>query len=84
MSRSIAKIHEVVQLNADADTANYASLSQGAIYPSMHQSNPANFSSSRPILKLKTAARKSPREPKTPPRRPQSKLKPGARWSDDS
>jgi hypothetical protein len=50
----------------------------------MHQSNPSN-SSSRPILKLKIAARKSPREAKTPPPRPQSKLsqKPAAAWSDD-
>jgi hypothetical protein len=51
----------------------------------MHQSNPPNSSSARPILKLKIAARKSPREAKTPPPRPQSKLsqKPGAAWSDD-
>jgi hypothetical protein len=34
---------------------------------------------------LKLAARKSPREVKTPPPRPQSKLsqKPGAAWSDE-
>jgi hypothetical protein len=51
----------------------------------MHHSNPSNPSSHRPILKLKIAARKSPREAKTPPPRPQSKLsqKPGAAWSDD-
>jgi hypothetical protein len=52
----------------------------------MHQSNPANPSAPRPILKLKLAARKSPRESKTsPPARPQSKLsqKPGAAWSDE-
>jgi len=50
----------------------------------MHQSNPSN-SSLRPTLKLKIAARKSPREAKTPPPRPQSKLsqKPGAAWSDE-
>jgi hypothetical protein len=50
----------------------------------MHQSNPSN-SASRTILKLKTAPRKSPREVKTPPSRPQSKLaqKPGANWSDE-
>jgi hypothetical protein len=52
----------------------------------MHQSNPSNPSSSRPTLKLKIAARKSPREVKTSPApRPQSKLsqKPGAAWSDE-
>jgi hypothetical protein len=81
MSRSIVNIEQVVNLNAD--TSSHSALSQGATYPSMHQPNPSNFSSSRPILKLKTAARKSPRETKTPPRRPQNKLKPGARWSDD-
>jgi hypothetical protein len=48
----------------------------------MDQSNP---STPRFTLKLKTAARKSPREPKTPSPRPQSKLsqKPGAAWSDE-
>jgi hypothetical protein len=49
----------------------------------MHQSNSSNPASSRSILKLKPGTRKSPREAKTPPPRPQSKLKPGARWSDD-
>jgi len=51
----------------------------------MHQSNPSNPASSRSILKLKPGTRKSPREAKTPPPRPQSKLsqKPGAAWSDD-
>jgi hypothetical protein len=51
----------------------------------MHQSNPSNPSSSRPILKLKIAARKSPRENKTLPRQEQGKLsqKPGAAWSDE-
>jgi hypothetical protein len=36
-------------------------------------------------LKLKLPTRKSPREPKTPPPRPKSKLsqKPGAAWSDE-
>jgi hypothetical protein len=48
----------------------------------------SNNSSSIPsvfrfTLKLKPGARKSPREVKTPPTRPQSKLKPGARWSDN-
>jgi hypothetical protein len=56
--------------------------SQGAITPSMHQSNPSNPTSHRPILKLKISARKSPREVKTQPPRPNSKLKPGARWSE--
>jgi len=48
------------------------------------QSNPSN-PLSRSILKLKTAPRKSPREVKTPPARPQSKpsQKPGAAWSDE-
>jgi len=60
-------------------------VSEGANYPSMHQSNPSSPSSRRPILKLKLAARKSAREAKTPPPRPQSKLsqKPGAAWSDE-
>jgi hypothetical protein len=58
-------------------------LEQGAINHSMHQSNSSNPASSRSILKLKPGTRKSPREAKTPPPRPQSKLKPGARWSDD-
>jgi hypothetical protein len=50
----------------------------------MHQSNPSN-PLSRSILKLKTTARKSPREVKTQPPRSQSKLsqKPGAAWSDE-
>jgi hypothetical protein len=48
----------------------------------MHQSNPT---SQRPVLKLKIAAQKSPREAKAaPPVRPQSRLsqKPAA-WSDE-
>jgi hypothetical protein len=52
----------------------------------MDQSNPSNPSSPRPTLKLKIAARKSPREIKAaPPARPQSKVnqKPGAAWSDE-
>jgi hypothetical protein len=52
----------------------------------MPQSNPSNPSSTRPTLKLKIEARKSPREIKTAPApRPQSKLsqKPGAAWSDE-
>jgi hypothetical protein len=50
----------------------------------MHQFNPSN-PTSRPILKLKIGARKSPRETKNlpPPKQTtNSKLKPGARWSD--
>jgi hypothetical protein len=41
--------------------------------------------SSRFTLKLKPGTRKSPREAKTPPPRPQSKLrqKPAAAWSDE-
>jgi hypothetical protein len=48
----------------------------------MNESSPSNSSTHRPVLKLKIAARKSPREAKTPPPRPQSKLtqKPGAAW----
>jgi hypothetical protein len=49
----------------------------------MHQSNPT---SQRPVLKLKIAAQKSPREAEAaPPARPQSRLsqKPGAAWSDE-
>jgi len=70
----------------NAETTNPIIVSEGANYPSMHQSNPSSASSRRPILKLKLAARKSPRESKTsPPPRPQSKLsqKPGAAWSDE-
>jgi hypothetical protein len=39
---------------------------------------------SRSTLTLKSGARKSPREPKTPPPRAQNpaKFKPGARWSE--
>jgi hypothetical protein len=42
-------------------------------------------SASRFTLKLKPGARKSPREAKTPPPKPQSKLsqKPDAAWSAD-
>jgi hypothetical protein len=67
------------------DTINPPTLELGVINHSMHQSNPSNPSSSRPILRLKLGARKSPREAKTPAPRPQSKLsqKPGAAWSDD-
>jgi len=52
----------------------------------MSESNPSNFPTHRPVLKLKIAARESPREIKTaPPVRPQSKLsqKAGAAWSDE-
>jgi hypothetical protein len=51
----------------------------------MDQSKSTNSSSGRPVLKLKIAARKSPREVETAPPRPQSKLrqKPGAAWSND-
>jgi len=54
----------------------------------MNNSNSSsNPTSPRVTLSLKTGARKSPRETKTPPApRPQNtgKLKPGARWSDDN
>ena len=53
----------------------------------MNNSNsPSNPGSARAILKLKAGARKSPREPQTPPSpKPQSKagLKPAAHWSDE-
>jgi hypothetical protein len=51
----------------------------------MHESNPSNPSSPRPTLKLKTEARKSPREIKAAPPRPEGKVgqKPGAAWSDE-
>jgi hypothetical protein len=54
----------------------------------MNNSNPSsNPAAPRVTLKLKTGARKSPRESKTMPvPRPQNtntKLKPGAHWSDE-
>jgi hypothetical protein len=51
----------------------------------MSDNSSSTASVSRFTLKLKAGARKSPRESKTPPPRPQSKLsqKPGAAWSDD-
>jgi hypothetical protein len=53
----------------------------------MNNSNSSrNPTSPRVTLKLKTGARKSPREIQTPAlTRPQNtgKLKPGARWSDE-
>jgi hypothetical protein len=52
----------------------------------MSESSPSNPSTPRPVLKLKTAARKSPTEVKAVPApRPQGKLnqKPGAAWSDE-
>jgi hypothetical protein len=52
----------------------------------MSDSIPPYSSSPRPVLKLKTSPRKSPREIKTaPPPRSQGKLsqKPGAAWSDE-
>jgi hypothetical protein len=52
----------------------------------MSESNPSNSPTHRPVLKLKIAAQKSPREIKAaPPPRPQSKLsqKAGAAWSDE-
>jgi hypothetical protein len=52
----------------------------------MSESSPSNPSLHRPVLKLKTAARKSPPEIKTaPPPRPQSKAtqKPSAVLSDE-
>ena len=53
----------------------------------MNNSNsPSSPASPRSILKLKTGARKSPRESKTLPTsgpKDNSKLKPGAHWSDE-
>ncbi|HMD28903.1 MAG TPA: hypothetical protein VKH13_10070 [Steroidobacteraceae bacterium] len=52
-----------------------------------HSNSSSNPSSSRTTLKLKIGARKSPRESKTSPTPPRlqnnSKLKPGAQWSDE-
>jgi hypothetical protein len=51
-----------------------------------HSNSSSNPSSSRTTLKLKIGARKSPRESKTSPTPRQqinSKLKPGAHWSDE-
>jgi hypothetical protein len=48
--------------------------------------SPSNPTSSRATLTLKVGARKSPRETKTPPPpqpKSNSKLKPGAHWSDE-
>src|SRR5258707_12707834 len=82
MSRWIANIRLSIQCRYNQPTTEL----KERLTPAMHQSNPSNPSSSRPTLKLKIAARKSPREIKTaPPPRPQSKLsqKPGSAWSDD-
>jgi hypothetical protein len=53
----------------------------------MNNSNSSSGPASpRTILKLKAGARKSPRESKTPPSpgpKDNSKLKPGAHWSDE-
>jgi hypothetical protein len=52
----------------------------------MNNSNPSSIPTvPRVTLKLKTAARKSPRESKTAPIPAQntSKLKPGAQWADE-
>jgi hypothetical protein len=50
-----------------------------------HSNSSSNPSSSRTTLKLKIGARKSPRESKTSPtpRQQNTKLKPGAHWSDE-
>jgi hypothetical protein len=51
-----------------------------------HSNSSSNPSSSRTTLKLKIGARKSPRESKTSPTprlQNNSKLKPGAHWSDE-
>jgi hypothetical protein len=52
----------------------------------MNNSNSSNSGSPRVILKLKSGARKSPRESRRPPHpQPHSKarLKPDAHWSDE-
>jgi hypothetical protein len=53
----------------------------------MNKSNSSSIPTSpRVTLKLKTVARKSPRESKTspiPPPQNTSKLKPGAHWADE-
>jgi hypothetical protein len=66
---------------------NRLTTSQGDTDNCMNNSNSSsNPPSPRVTLSLKTGARKSPRETKTPPAaRPQNtgKLKPGAHWSDE-
>lgn len=51
----------------------------------MSDSSSSDSSARRPVLKLKSAAKKSPHEATTSAPRPQSKLtqKPGAAWSDE-
>jgi hypothetical protein len=53
----------------------------------MNNSNsPSNPAAPRATLKLKAGVRKSPRESKSPPTpspKDNSKLKPGAHWSDE-
>jgi len=50
----------------------------------MNDSNSSNCTSSRPTLKLKAAPRKSREDRKpVPTPRSNSKLKPGAQWSDE-
>jgi hypothetical protein len=51
----------------------------------MHQNSSSIPSAFRFTLKLKPGTRRSAREAKTPPPRPQSKLgqKPGAAWSEE-
>jgi hypothetical protein len=62
-------------------------LRQGDTDNRMNNSNsPSNPTSPRATLTLRTGARKSPRESKTPPiprAQTTSQLKPGARWSDE-
>ena len=60
------------------------SLKEFITKPMSHNSSSIS-SAFRFTLKLKPGTRKSPREAKTPPPRPQSKLsqKPGAAWSED-
>jgi hypothetical protein len=62
-------------------------IAQGDTHNCMNNSNPPSIPASpRVTLKLKSGARKSQRESKTPPiHRPQNtdNLKPGAHWSDE-
>ena len=83
LSQLVFNISLIIQLDVGAAQ----SFQTGDTYNCMNNSNPPpNPSSPRVTLKLKTAARKSPRESKTPsvPRQQNSnKQKPGAHWSDE-
>jgi hypothetical protein len=83
---ALYSVHHL-KYNGVVNRFNCAITTQGDTDNCMNNSNsPSNPTSPRVTLSLKTGARKSPRETKTPPApRPQntSKLKPGAHWSDE-